>query len=752
MYKNLLILLYIFYLFNIAGSSDINSNDSISFKPNIKPSLVIPRLSSGITIDGIISEEAWQNAAIANNFSETDPGDLVKPPVDTQVFLTYDDSHLYIAFKCFDDPEKIRASMRDRDNIWSDDYVGILLDTYGNASWAYYLFSNPLGIQADERFSSSHGEDESFDVIFFTEGRITNSGYEVEMAIPFSSLRFPQKDKQDWKVTFWRNHPRDSRRRYTWAGISRDDPCFLCQYGTISGIKNVMPGEPLEILPAIVGSQSGNLQDFDDPASHFENENIQGEASLSLKWAPNPGLTIEGTLNPDFSQVESDAAQIDVNQTFALSYPEKRPFFQEGSDLFQTWYNVVYTRSINDPLAATKIIGRWQNSTLAYLGAVDENTPIVIPFEEFSRFAGLGKSYSNIFRFKQTFGNENYIGAILTDRRLESDGTGTVFGADGIFRFLDVYRFEWQLLSSFTREPNDTLLTSDFNDERFYKNKFSSGFDGEKFWGNAVYTSLERNARHWNFDIDYRQTSPTFRADNGFITGNNNRRVIFWSGYQTYPTTKILDRFTPYFSVGRVWNFNGTIKDQWFQPGLNFRFKKQTTFEISYLFNMERFNNIIFPDINRLEIYVNSSFSDPVSLGFWMRTGRSIARSDLTKGEGTELEMWGTIKLFQRLIIEPAIAYSVLDRIDNGKNIFDGYIFRSRFNYQFTRELFLRMIVQYNNFSENLAIEPLLSYKLNPFTIFYIGSTHDYFNFPNNKGWIQTQRQFFMKFQYLVQL
>ncbi|MCK5076395.1 MAG: carbohydrate binding family 9 domain-containing protein, partial [Calditrichia bacterium] len=353
-----------------------------SFIPQINPGLSITKTFANITVDGVLDDEGWKNAASVTGFAETHPGDQTKPVVKTEVKITYDANNLYVAFICEDNPDEIRASLRDRDEIWSDDYVGILLDTYGDASWALYIFSNPLGIQGDTHFSSTIGEDDSFDMIYQSEGKITAEGYQVEMAIPFSSLRFPDNPEQEWRVNFWRTHPRDSRRTYSWAALSRDEPCFLCQYGTLSGIKNVQPGKSLELLPSVIANQTGALKDYDNPNSGFKNENIDGEASLSLKWAVTPSLTVEGAYNPDFSQVESDVDQIDINNTFALYYPEKRPFFQEGSDLFKTWHRIVYTRAINDPIVASKIIGRWNRNTLAYLGAVDENSLLVIPLEE----------------------------------------------------------------------------------------------------------------------------------------------------------------------------------------------------------------------------------------------------------------------------------------------------------------------------------------------------------------------------------
>jgi hypothetical protein len=420
-----------------------------SFVPNVQPVLQIERARGPIELDGDLDDEGWVGAARATNFAVFYPDEGEKPPVESEVLVTYNDEYLYLGFIAHDDPSRIRASLRDRDEMWNDDYFGILLDTYGDASWAYFLFANPLGVQGDSRWSANAGEDARFDIIFYSEAKITDEGYQVEMAIPFKSLRFPDREVQEWRATFWRTWPRDSRAQHTWAGISRDDPCLPCQWGTLAGIQGVKSGGALELMPALIASQAGQIEDADDPSSGFSNEDPEAELSLFARYPFSSGLTTELALNPDFSQVESDVAQIDVNTTFALFFPERRPFFQEGSDLFQSYFQVLYTRQINDPLVTGKLIGRMGRTTLAYLGGLDENSPILLPFQERSYVGMAGRSLSNVGRFQQTFWRDSYVGAILTDRRLEDNsGSGTTGGIDGRLRFLENYRIEYQALAS----------------------------------------------------------------------------------------------------------------------------------------------------------------------------------------------------------------------------------------------------------------------------------------------------------------
>ncbi len=354
-----------------------------SFEPLIQPVVNAEPASGEITLDGELDEPAWKHAIVVTRFSELWPGDRTEPPIDMEARLTYDDKNLYVAFKVYDDPSRIRRTLADRDNIWQDDYVAILIDTYGDNSWAYFLASNALGVQGDSRIVNGGDEDESFNIVYDTEAKITDFGYQVEMSIPFRSLRFPDGERRSWNVNFWVTHPRDSRRQYTWAAIDRNNSCMLCQSGQISGFENISPGKNFEFLPALVGGQSAALLDGDNPNSGFEASAINVEPSLGIKYAFNSNLIADATLNPDFSQVEADVAQIDVNEPFALFFPERRPFFQEGSDLYETPIQVVYTRSINAPAVAGKLTGRFGRTGAGYLGAEDSDSPIVLPFEEF---------------------------------------------------------------------------------------------------------------------------------------------------------------------------------------------------------------------------------------------------------------------------------------------------------------------------------------------------------------------------------
>jgi len=726
------------------------------FHPLVEPTLHIHQATGNITIDGDLSDPGWQDVQSHDNFSEIEPGDQTQPPVRTEFKVTYDQTNLYISFHAFDDPSKIRASLQDRDEAFGDDWVGLILDTYGDATWGYEVFANPHGVQMDGRFTQDY-EDMGFDIVFQSEGKITADGYQVEFAFPFRSLRFPTGAKQYWHVTFLRNHPRDSRGLYSWAAIDRDNPCALCQLGSFNGLENIESNNNLEFFPEAITTQSGQLADDEDPSSGFLRSPWDGALSLGVKYGITSDLTADLALNPDFSQVEADPAQIDVNSTFSLYFQERRPFFMEGSDLFNTYLNTVYTRSINNPSVATKLTGRLNKVSIAYIGARDEQSPVILPFEEQSTTIGEErhlKSYSNIIRLKRPFNQDSFVGALVTDRRLDLGGSGSLITTDGSVRFLQNYRLDWQFAASHTAEPNAPALTEDVEPVTFNNGRHTSAFDGEQFWGRAIYTNFQRSARHLNFDLDYQELGPNFRAANGFITSNNLRHIRGGTQWMFYPEGKFLERWSPGIRFQRNWNLDGVRKRNWVSPYLWGRFTKQTYVNIGYNLSSERFQGIEFSGMHTWDINLQSNFSDPVSFYSYASFGRSIARNEDIPKIG-KLAAYGgqlTIKPLDRLILETSFNSQTMRDLQDNSAIFSGYIVRNRLNFQFNRNLFLRLVTQYNQFDDAIQIDPLITYRINAFSAIYLGSTHNMQEFDGRTDFTQTSRQFFLKVKYLFQL
>lgn len=726
------------------------------FEPAHKPHLTVQRTAGEITIDGELADPAWRDASRARGFVEVRPGDNLPPDRKSEAWLTYDDHHLYVALIAWDDPEDVRATMTDRDNIFNDDYFGIMFDTYGDLAWSYELFVNPLGIQGDLRMSRG-SEDMSFDIVWESMGQVTDSGYQVEIAVPFSSLRFPDKQEQTWRVNFWRDCRRDARYKYSWAAQDRDNPCFECQWGYVHGVSGISPSSTIELLPNLIASHFGSRIDPDDPDSEFDYADPEAELSMNMKYGISSNTTAELSFNPDFSQVESDADQITANTTLALWFAERRPFFQEGSELYNTWINVVYTRSINAPDFAAKLNSRSGRTSMAYLAAWDDRSPMIVPLPERSRVFNCGKSLVNVGRIKHTLGESSHIGLMATDRRFDKgNASGSVASADALIRLNQNYHIELQAAISHTHEANDTSLSTGANDLQFDRNRYTAAFDGETYWGHAAYVSLERGGRHWNFDYEYFEYAPTFRAENGFVTRNDQRLIDTWNGLIFRPNRKVLLSWEPSISIGRIWEHDGQFRDEWLRPALWMELTGETNISLSYLVSEEKFGGRLIKGISRGSFEINKTFGETLRGGVYFNEGRTLYRDfdDPRLGYSRDLGFWLAAKPSQRLVIEPNVNIARMDERDTGEEIYDGYIVRTRFNYQFSRNLFLRLIVQYNDFGNNLSVEPLLTYRINPFSLFYIGSTQNYYS-----DWaeseIPTTRQsqhYFAKFQYLFRI
>ena len=764
-----------------------------AFEPSFHPSLHVAPAPGAIHIDGELDDPGWVGVAVADGFAENSPGDQIEPPVHSEAWVTYDESNIYIALIAADDPATVRKTLSDRDNIWRDDYFGIMLDTYGDSSWGYEFFVNPLGIQGDLRMSSEGGEDMGFDLVWFSEGRITETGYQVEIAIPFASLRFEGRPEQMWRVNFWRDHQREVRRRYSWAALDRDDPCFLCQFGYLEGIRGITPGSNVDVIGSVVGFQSGALAPPSEGTpglGDFENEDPDGEVGINVRYALSSSSSAELTLNPDFSQIESDAGQIDVNSTFALFFPESRPFFQEGSNLYDTWINAIYPRSINNPTVAGKLTGQFGDAELLYLFARDDNSPLIVPFEEFSAFAALDNSVSNIARAQYNLPGDGYIGTLLTDRRHDGGASGTTFGVDTRVRFAKSLSLEAQVLASHTQEPDSTdfggvsidLPESPYETyDTFEDGKHTAAFDGESFWGQGYYVSLERGGRTYNADFDYWEYSPGFRTDNGFTTRNDYRQASFWNGLSWQPSRKVLQSWDVGLGVGRVWNTEGRFKDEWLEPSVSATLIGQTNLNIDHLWSAERFSGKTIEGIRRTNFNASSRFTDWFGVGLFVRTGRLIWRdfSDPQLGDAFDMSAELNLRPTERLRVDSSWDYSTLASRRHGMDFFRAHVFRSRWTYGFSRRFYLRLVAEYRETEtyeydeatdgsamrtdtrkrRGLALEPLLTYEINPFTVFYVGATSDRREFePDDENslvepvWRESARQIFAKVSYLWQL
>ncbi|MFA7229010.1 MAG: DUF5916 domain-containing protein [Melioribacteraceae bacterium] len=706
------------------------------------------RIEKPIELNGKLDNPIWLKSAPIELNYEVTPGENTPAAQKTIVRVLYDEKYIYFGFQCFDtNPDLIRANISDRDRIFQDDFVILCLDTYGDYQRSYELAVNPYGIQGDLA-AAADGEDSSPDWIWFAKAEMNDKGWTAEMAIPFTSLNFPNREEQDWRINIIRTIPRESRTQVSWIPFDRNIPGIMTQAGFLKGLKNINSGSSLELLPYAMGQKAGFLSDPDDPSSGLKFNSIESRIGGGIKYSPSPNFSLDAVINPDFSQIESDAAQISVNSTFALQYDEKRPFFLIGRELLMT--SMYYSRSINDPLAAARINGKSGSLSYLYMNAYDRNTLFVIPGEEGSNTVGSHlKSLVNIGRLRYEFGDETFIGTQLMAINLDG-AHNYVLGIDWNYKFWNNWYFSGEGFLSKTKEINDqTLLNSQ---REFGRTGYDAAFNGENYWGNGLHLSLQHSERSYNFGFTFNAFSPTYQTYNGLFDQTGFRGFYMSHSYSYYP----VDSFVEYLSVGfgsnLQYDFYGMKKEQVIQPTLYIRVKGQTSVNLNYLLvNDEYFRGRWFNGIHRASVNINSRPWNSISFYAYGSFGRFIYRSSSPEmGKGHNLGADLTLKPTSQLNLTFSYARAQLSNDETGKLFYDGNIYRAVAIYQFSPEFFVRAIMQYDSFAKAYQIYPLISYKLSAFTTFYAGATSDYLNYEGTYGVTNTNQQYFMKVQYLL--
>lgn len=709
------------------------------------------KINKELSLSGRLDDSVWSNAHRILLGYEMQPNDNQKALQKTYAMVLYNQTTMYIGFICVDkSPKQIRAHISDRDNISNDDYVGVMIDPYEDNQIAYQFYVNPDGIQMD-RTGNGHHRDKSYDALWYSRAAVNDTGYTAVIALPFKSLRFPDKKIQSWSVQFVRNYPRNNDYKFSWTKVDMNESCELCQSGELAGLKKVTSHNTVELLPYVIGTQSASVSNSDDPTSKLVESPVHVRAGGSISYAPNSSLSVNAVINPDFSQVETDATQISANNTFAISYPEKRPFFMKGSSMFHTYLDVFHSRVINDPLLAGKMVEKSGNFSLAYLTAYDRNSGFILPGLEGNDVVNTTlASYSNIIRPRLNFGEDSHIGGIITSRNI-GESHNYVSALDWNIELFNHYYFNGQVALSGTKELNDTTLTKDISYRQYGNSNEDILFNGQKYGGNALRLEFQRRAKYYTFGFRYKGFSPTFQAQNGFITQTNIRQFRIEQQISYYPSGGILDHGNIHMQGRMNYDYSGFLMRRFLSVDSYNQLTHQTGLFLSYDFiNDKRFGGKMFYNLHHMHIGMHSNPVDMIAFGGHVDFGRYIDYDEATTGRGITLSGGIMIKPTSRLNLHLNFDYSELHSLKTGERFYSGEITRLQGSYNFTRQLFVRMIYQYDTFSKQLQIYPLVYYKVNPFTIFYAGMTDYAQNYGQPYGTRPIDRQFFVKFQYLI--
>ncbi|HVG07133.1 MAG TPA: DUF5916 domain-containing protein [Thermoanaerobaculia bacterium] len=698
------------------------AQDQGSAKGPVRPPYAVTRATSPIKVDGNLDEAAWQGAALIDLAYETRPAENTAPPVKTECLITHDDDSIYVAFRAQDpDPSQIRAHLSDRDKAFDDDFVGIVLDPFNDERRAFEFFVNPFGIQMDMFMDDVGGnESETWDAIWASSGRITETGFEVEIAIPFSSLRFPRAEgDQTWGFDALRFYPRNQRHRLAAQPMDRNISCYLCQVSKMTGFAGVTPGLNMELVPTLISGRTDAKPDaFQDRLAEGD---VETELGVTGKWGITPNLTLNAAINPDFSQVEADAAQLNVNTTFALFFPEKRPFFLEGADFFRTPFEAVFTRNVSDPEWGLKLTGKEGQNAVGVFVAQDDRTDFLIPGAQSSLETALNaESTDAVLRYRRDLGSSSALGLLVTSR--EGDVySNQLAGIDGLYRLGDSNSFRGQFLRSQTEYPSEIFANADLRQP-------AGTLEDE-----ALYLGYDHNSRNWDAYARYEDVGELFRADMGFMPQVDYTFKLaggdrIWHGGEGDWWTRA--------SVGGDWDERkdqaGNLLEREVEVRGNLNGPLQSYVELVTGQRERVFNGVSF-DETFANSYGEILPTGNLRLNLYVRVGDDIDFANTRPAKVLVLEpgfrflvgrhlRFGFSHLFQRLDVE-------------GGRLFDANLSQLTTIYQFSSRMFVRLITQYTDIqrdptlytadvnakTEQLFNQLLFSYKLNPQTVLFAG-------------------------------
>ena len=712
---------------------------------------VVKPASSDIKVDGVLNEPAWRDAAKLNILYEWLPGDNIPAPVNTDVLITYDKSKLYLGFRCFDpDPKKIRAHLMDRDSIDTfiqDDHISIMIDTFNDERRGFQFRVNPLGVQADANFSELEGyEDFSWDAIWKSAGKITEFGYVIEISIPFNQLRFPKSDKPlTWGFEADRSYPRNVRHRMSTHIRDRNKMCILCQFDKLTGFAGISPGNNLEFDPTITLNRTDVRSDF--PDGDLESGSLNFQPGITARWGITPNLILNAALNPDFSQVEADVAQLEVNTRFALRYPEKRPFFLEGADFFLTPLEAVFTRTVFDPLWGVKMTGKMGKNALGFFAAQDEMNNLIFPSNQGSASTSLDQNvFSGVLRYRRDIGAGSTVGVLYTGR-VGDEYHNHVAGIDGFLRLSRTDTLSFQYLHSETDYSDSVAL--DFNQK------------SDSFSGNALRTELFHNSRNLIYLVRYFDLDENFRADSGFIPRVDYRQVtgyispVFWGKEGSW-----YDRLNFGLTGNVVLDQQGHLTDESIALSSGYAGPLQTQIAPSLVVSRELYNDEMF-DTVQPDIYIEMKPAGGLRLSWYSRFGDSIDYSNTRLATSTLLNPGVEFAIGKHINVNLSHIYERLSL--EGERIYTAHLLQARFVYNFSVRSFIRAIVQYTDIDRNLDLytvemdastrqfftQLLFSYKINPQTVLFLGYSDNHFGM-HGIDLTRNDRTFFLKIGYAL--
>lgn len=566
-----------------------------------RPRVEVPRVAEAPPVDPALDDPIWEQAARLEDWVQTSPGDNVPPVGSTVALFLHDAEALWIGIRAQDVPGGVRWATHRRNVVHrqAQDYVGIYVDTFNDRRQAFYFVTNPVGLQGDGIYRESFSGYVPWDGIFDTAGEVEpdGSGFRVLFRIPFNTLRFTDSPTQVWGFHLLRRYGRSEAEDSPW-GLDRDLGCDFCQMGTMV-LQGVEPGRNLEVNPAMVASASADRPESVQPMSSLEGAL---EPSVSLKYGLTPNLSLDATFNPDFSQVEADAGQLEVNNRFAIFLPETRPFFQEGGGHFATGFglpwggraplNLFHSRSIIEPDWGAKVSGKAGRIGVGGLLARDAARPPDL--DGVSSHLSVGKVSSAVGRMTLDVGNDGYVGAVLTYRGHGGNGDG-VAAVDGRIRLGNNLVLSGMGAASRFGSPwpeFDGSESASEGEDAPVGSASTPPMDpgSSPVGGRALQLQASWQSRNWTGGAAFLDITPGFRTPLGFVPRSNQLLVGSSWGW-IWRGTGLVRRFEPSLSWDRIWEHGsrgtlldfGTRADQRWEPKIQLDLARASRLELGYI-------------------------------------------------------------------------------------------------------------------------------------------------------------------------
>ena len=735
----------------------------------------LPHIEAKIQMDGRIDEEVWKKALKVSLNYETKPGENIKPMVETDVFLFEDGETLYIAFDARDDnPEQIRDFLLDRDNIWNSDFVGIKFDTFGESRKAFQFFTNARGIQADAIQEDFRGDDQTWDAIWDSSARIHSNGYQVEMAIPFRAIRFPVSSKgQLWSFEILRFLPRKNFHRIANSPVDRNIACSICQFDQLVGLEKVKPSKNLRLIPTLTfASNQSRDVGTSGQVGPWQGQGAANRAGLDLRWGITEDTYLNATINPDFSQVEADTAQLDINRTFSIFFDEKRPFFLDGSDYFNSLNRLVHTRDVIEPDYGLKVTGQSGSHSYGAIAVNDAHTSFLLPASQGSRLVVLEniESQNQILRYNYDFGGKNTFGFLTTHKT--SDGySNQMTSIDGKYWINENHSVSYQLMHS--SNQYSAQMQTDYAVIGGAGLHSEPGISQAKISGNAYQVDYEYETREWEAKLQLQKFDRNFRADLGFIGRVDFskrevglKRIWYPTGQDSWWNKIAFSGKTDYSEDSDGVKLEQTVKSK-----LKIEGQYQSNYGLAFVIKNRLWDQVYFDE----NVYVAFGDFEPVAglrLGGRVRWGDSIDFVNTQLGRVTSVSPFISWQINQNILTSIKYTKQSFD-VSQGE-LFNASIVNFRLSYLFDERSSLRWTLQlldirkdpslYNSYlnsdptdDENplyksLATQLLYTYRVNPQTLVFAGYSDSGFQDDRLTRIRNTDRGVFVKFSYAWQL